>query len=95
MSLLKWGFAALVLAVVLCAACDGKCAEVVALSGLEGLAAGLGHALVVVFCTLEKVRDPALITVRRVRKLVRHDARVGLISGLLIGVTYALVALLS
>jgi hypothetical protein len=95
MSLLKWLIAALVLAVVLCATCDPKCAGVVSLLTLEGLGAGVGHGLAVVFCTIEKVRNRDAITARRVIKLIRHDAQVGLVTGLLLGVTSALIAMLS
>lgn len=96
MTLLKWCFVLMMLAVVVCAACwDEKCALMVSLFTLEGCAAGTGYGLAVVFCTLEKVRNPYTITAWRVYKLVGHDAKVGLVTGLLLGVTNALIALLS
>lgn len=93
--ILKWFVAAVVLGVELCAACNDVCCEIVALCTLEGLAAGVAHGLVLVFAKKEQVRDPAFVTVRRAIVIVRHDARIGLVSGLLLGLTYALVKLLA
>ncbi|MBN9519507.1 hypothetical protein J0H58_13460 [bacterium] len=92
---LKWLLVLLVLGIELCAACNGVCCEIVVLCVLEGLAAGVAHGLVVVLALMEQVRDPAVVTVRRAVAIVRHDARIGLVSGLLIGLTYALVKLLT
>ncbi|HEX4606923.1 MAG TPA: hypothetical protein VH092_01835 [Urbifossiella sp.] len=92
MSLLKWAIAAPMLAVMLC---DAKCAEIVSLCVLEGLAAGLAHGLVVVLAKMETITRPDTLTVRRIVRLVTHDARVGLVAGLMLGLTYAIFSRLS
>jgi hypothetical protein len=92
--LMKWALALAMLTLVLLAALDGKCVGI-ALSTLEGLAAGIGHGLIVAVSKMEHVRNPDAITTRRLVRLVKHDARVGLVTGLLLGVTYALIAWLS
>ncbi len=95
MTLLKWCFVLMVLGVVVCAACgQGECSWTVAMFALEGFVAGTGYGLVVVIHTIERVRNPYTITAWRVRKLIAHDAKVGLITGLLLGVTNAILVLL-
>ena len=95
MSLLKLVFAGAVLAAVLCAAADDKCFGLVWQSTIEGLFAGLGFGLVAVFCVMEKARQRPTMTAHRLVTLLGHHAQVGLVSGLLVGVTYALVEWLS
>jgi hypothetical protein len=91
--LLKWCFAVAILAVVLCAACDEKCCRVVPVCAVEGTIAGLGHGFLTLHCLMERPRHRGWISLRRVARLLRHQACIGLVTGLLLGVTYALVAL--
>jgi len=95
LKLTKCWFAAVILAGVVCAAGDGKCFGLVWQSTVEGLFAGLGFGLVAVFCVIEKARQRQTMTAHRLVMMLVHHAQVGLVSGLLVGVTYALVEWLS
>lgn len=91
--LMKWALVAVLLVVVVVAACDGKCAWVLAVCVLDGCAVGLGHGIVIVIDEIEKPR--AAITTEWVIDVLGHSGRAGLVVGLACGVVAALIKLLA
>lgn len=95
MRLLKWLFAALVLAIVVCAECDPKSTQIISQAALEGLLGGVCHRLIGVASRMERRPCQVMITGRRLLNMLREDVRVGLVAGLLLGILWALISLLS
>ena len=86
---LKWSVALIVSGIVGWAACNGKC-NAIASATLEGLAAGIGHGVIVAACKWGSGENSYPIKRGRLIGMVKRDARVGLVSGLLIGIVRVL-----
>jgi hypothetical protein len=93
--LIKCVVVVLLLAFATYAFVDKRHAEVIAVKTAEGSIAGLLFGLVVAADRWFNAHPQAAFTAWRFRRVVAREFRVGLCSGFLIGVLFAVVALLN